>query len=288
MNIHDAIAAVGDAHLDPGVHESLGDVWAGMGRPIHAVAVYRTAVALNGDGPDLPRKLAAATAACPTPLADLDHNRYARMRTLATALRELAGRDDFSLLDVGGGDGALSLFLPDTAYMLAEPATNGISGERLPFAEGAADLVCACHVLEHVPADARFDFLDALRSRARGHLVLLNPFLAAGAAFEERMGILIDTTGAPWAKEHLECGLPELALVEEYAENRGIEIDVRPDGAITTGFLSTLATHYAGLAGRAHELTRVHRYLNTLDPHAVTNPRLPGGYLVTMPGCGSA
>ena len=145
------------------------------------------------------------------------------------------------------------------------------------------DVVCACHVLEHVPPAARFDFLDALRLRARKHLVLLNPFRVEGSRYEERLNTVIDITDAGWAKEHLACGLPELSVVEEYAAARGLGVNVEPNGAMPTAFLANFVTHYAQLAGRTDDLPRIHRYLNSLDPAAMTNPSLPPAMLIHFP-----
>ncbi len=315
-----ALAAVPAAPLEPKTHERLGDAWVGLQRPLPAVACYRTAMALGGEEPPLlVLKLALAelaagcpqqaedrlravmgrtdgvlreqmaqaaescAAASPVPLGDRDHNRRYRMESLAMFLTGTCGREDFQLLDVGGGDGLLSLHLPHAGYRLAEPDINGLRGEALPFPPRSVDVVCACHVLEHVPPEARFDFLDALRDRAREHLVLLNPFHVPGSGYRERLQTVIDLTGADWAREHLACGLPETALISEYAAARGLTFTMEPNGAIPTAFLANLVSHYARKAGCAAELARINRYLNSLDPQALTNPRLPAAMLVHFP-----
>lgn len=308
--------AVAAAPLDPDAHEALGDVWRESGHPIAAAACYRTADCLGEPGvlrlfklalaeiqagrtstartrlaalpADLPEEvrtqIAKALDLCDsmpeTPLTDHDHNRHLRMATLANALRDLGLPETLDLLDVGGGDGLLALHLPTARYRLAEPATNGLRGEALPFPDRSVDAVVACHVLEHVPAEARFAFLDSLRRISRGHLLLLNPFAVAASRYEERLRLVLDLTGAVWAKEHLECGLPELDVVREYAEARGLRLRVEPNGATPASFLGTLVTHYATLAGRQAELPRVHRYLNGLDRALLTNEGLPTAYLV--------
>ncbi len=312
MTIETHIEAVRTAPLDPMVHASLGGAWLDAGHPVHAVACLRTALALGAEDDetrllhvaalleagrsdlaraalsDLPdsdlvaRMREMADATDQRPPGAMDHNRFARMRTLSEALVDLAGCDDFSLLDIGGGDGSLALLLPRVRYVLAEPDTNGISGESLPFGTGTFDAVCACHVLEHVPAQGREAFLDSLLDHAIDHLVLLNPFRAPGVDHDARLDIVVDVTGAPWAREHRACGLPDLDEVTTYAERRGLECTVEPDGAVATGFLSTLLSHYARLAGRVEDLDRINRYLNDLPAPVTTNPRLPGGYLVRI------
>lgn len=276
------MTAIAGAPLAPKNHERLGDAWFDDGRIVPAAACYRTAAALGGAGPPLERKLAATRMTDDT-LAAMDHNRHYRMATLATFLRGVCGCRDFELLDVGGGDGLLAQHLPKAGYRLAEPATNGLRGEALPFSPGSVDVVCACHVLEHVPPGDRFDFLDALRARARHHLVLLNPFRVSGGRYEERLQTVIDLTDAGWAREHLACGLPETTVIEEYATARGLDFTISPNGAMPTTFLGNLVSHYARLAGRAADLDRINGYLNAVDPDLMTHPELPAAMLVHFP-----
>jgi len=281
-SLQSVLAAVARDPLDPEIHERLGDAWIGRDRLVPAAACYRTAAALGGTGRDLERKLAGSRLS-PDVLAGMDHNRHFRMTTLAGFLREVCGGDEFELLDVGGGDGLLAQHLPRAGYRLAEPGTNGLRGEALPFPPASVDVVCACHVLEHVPPASRFDFLDALRERARSHLVLLNPFRIPGSRYEERLRTVIDLTGAGWAREHLACGLPETTVIDEYAAARGLRFTMRPNGAMPASFLGTLMSHYAHLAGRAGDLERISRYLNALDPDRMTHPELPAAMLVHFP-----
>ncbi|PJA74521.1 hypothetical protein CO151_09505 [bacterium CG_4_9_14_3_um_filter_65_15] len=276
------MTAVAGAPLAPENHERLGDAWFEGGRHVPAAACYRTAAALGGAGSELERKLAGTRMTGDT-LAAMDHNRHYRMTTLAAFLRGICSSEDFELLDVGGGDGLLAQHLPRASYRLAEPATNGLRGEALPFSPESVDVVCACHVLEHVQPEDRFGFLDALRERARRHLVLLNPFRIPGGRYEERLRAVIDLTNAGWAREHLACGLPETTVIEEYAAARGLTFTISPNGAMPTAFLGTLVSHYAHLAGRAADLDRINGYLNAVDPDLMTHPGLPAAMLVHFP-----
>jgi hypothetical protein len=118
-------------------------------------------------------------------------------------VRNLHGGEAVSILDVGGGDGALSLFLPEVRYMLAEPTTNGISADA--FAPKSFDVVVACHVLEHVSGDARTAFMEMLSSRARRHFLLLNPFYDPAGHDKERLQPVVELTGAQWARTSGMC-----------------------------------------------------------------------------------
>ncbi|MCP4571113.1 MAG: class I SAM-dependent methyltransferase [bacterium] len=279
MSRSQALAAVSAAPLEPASHEKLGDVLVACGQAVAAHACYRTALALGGDGNDLRAK---ADAGREISLAGLDHNRTFRFRCLRDELLACAGRSDFSLLDIGGGDGSLSLMLPDTAYQLVEPGTNGLSAEDLPHSPDSVDVVCACHVFEHIPPDAREDFLEGLVGLARGHVLLLNPFAAAGGHHQERLRIAVDILDAGWAKEHLACGLPQLDEVTDWARRRGLACRTWPNGAVGTAFLVTWVNHYARLAGRAVEAERINRYLDSLPPDLLTAPALPAAWFVHL------
>ena len=73
------------------------------------------------------------------------HNTYYRLKTLSEHMTALSGGGQFTVLDIGGGEGDLCLFLPDAAYVLAEPSINGISGQELAFEDKSFDFVVAVH-----------------------------------------------------------------------------------------------------------------------------------------------
>lgn len=279
MTREEAVAGVRAAPLDAAAHATLGDVLAQAGEAVAAHACYRSSRALGGDDAALADRLAAGAR---IGLDGLDHNRHYRLHSLRDALRRVAGGDAFSLLDIGGGDGALALLLPDVAYRLAEPGVNGLGAEDLPDAPDSVDVVCACHVYEHISADARPAFLDGLVRTARRHVVLLNPFAAAGVDHEERLRIAVDLLDADWAREHLACGLPDLGEVTAWAESRGLRCRAWPNGAVGTAFLATWVGHYARLAGRGPEADRIHRYLNGLPRDLLTAPELPAAWFVHL------
>ncbi len=317
MDRHSALAAVQAAPLDPTAHEQLGDAWRAAGAPWPAQACYRGALFLGASGPGVPLKLALtllqlgrtddarrlleplevpagpladdrrallelASATPAVPLADLDHNRHHRLRTLAREIRTVAGSSPCTVVDIGGGDGALAAFLPDDAYLLVEPDTNGLTGLDLPLTPGSVDVVCACHVLEHIAPAQRDGFLDQLVATSRRHVLLLNPFAAPGGRHEQRLQLAVDLTGAPWAREHLACGLPDLDEVRAYARRRGLAAALRPHGAVGTSFTVTMMHHFANLAGRRDQAARINAYLNGLDEELLVSPALPAAWLVHL------
>ncbi len=315
MDRNQALSAVTASPLDPVAHENLGDVYRAADSHWPAQACYRSAGFLGATEPGVFLKLAIsllnlgriedarnilvslgdlagplagdrdallkhATTMPAVPLANLDHNRFYRMRSLAQEIRSLAGPEQCSVLDIGGGDGLLAAFLPNDAYLLVEPGTNGLSGLELPLEANSVDIVCACHVLEHIPVGQRDQFLDQLVATAKNHVILLNPFAAEGGKHQERLQLTVDLTGAEWAREHLACGLPELDVVRDYANRRGLSLSVRPNGAVGTAFATTLMNHFAQLAGRQDEAKRINAYFNSLAEELLISPSMPAAWLV--------
>lgn len=209
-----------------------------------------------------------------------DHNWYYRLWSLSNSIKQLSDGRRLSILDVGGGDGGLAHFLPDCDYCLAEPTTNGIFGECLPFENEAFDYVVACHVLEHIEPENRQQFLEQLLSKSRNGLILLNPFNIEGASEKERLELLIDITGAEWAKEHLECSLPDIESIETFAEHLSLDLTVQPNGTLASSLALVFMSHFASLSGQQLALEKVNHFLNTRFINLMDSESCPTAYLV--------
>lgn len=209
----------------------------------------------------------------------MNHNQYYRLKSLSDELYKRSGSTHFSVLDVGGGEGQLASFIPEVSYCLAEPSINSISGTNLPFPNSAFDYVVSCHVLEHIPIDQRTIFLDQLLSKSRKGLILLNPFHIEGTHVEERLKLIIDITSAGWAKEHLECSLPTIQFIETYAQDRKLEISIKPNGTLTTTLSFVFMDYFADRSDKKSEIGKINKLFNTQLTNILDSKEFPTGYM---------
>lgn len=274
-------------NYDQTVLFDLADAYLTLGHIEHAEAIYKI-ISAEDDDINLLLKVKKLKALFktiePNPLSNLNHNQYFRLKTITDHLHNLFIDSNTSVLDVGGGEGKLNLFIPMPKYQyaLAEPIINGISGIDLPFPNRAFDAVVACHVIEHIPPDKRQEFIYQLCRTAKKYVLLLNPFSNPKSFEVERLQLVFELTKASWAKEHLDSTLPNLDELENIFCKRGLRYKIQPIGSTAATLAMVFLDHYALSAGCNSELKRIHKFFNTRFWNHIQNNDFPNDYLVEI------
>lgn len=297
--------------LDHRAHFKLAQHYFAIARFIPAIAVCRTSLALGSESPEVYRLLAKAyfSAGCGSlgenlvvrgllpadyftslakeystdtgSLTNLPPFTYQRLKAVEARIRQAVPDEPVRILDVGGGDGALCLFMPNAQYVLAEPTINGITGQSDVFPEKSFDIVVACHVLEHIPEVEKDNFLDVLCSLAKNRVILVGPMDDHGIT-AQMDSLIYRITFASWAGEHLDCKLPTLDMVRKFARKRGLSCKVTANGDRAAVFWMVFALHYANIAGKTNELDEIVQFSNRYLNDHISNPNQPNDYFVEL------
>lgn len=246
------------------------------GQPFLAFSELKSAEFLGVDKKNISRYKKRILSSLPM-LETMNHNMFYRFKTLADELKVRNNESSFTVLDVGGGLGELAAFIPDASYCLVEPSVNGISGTNLPFENKSFDFVVSCHVLEHIPVKDRNLFLDQLLSKSKYGLILLNPFHIEVSSPDK---IVFDVTKAEWAKEHLECTLPYIEEIQNYANTNNLQLEIKPNGTITTTLAMIFMDHFYSKTNLKSEWDKVNYYFNNLSQSVLNNDKYPTACLV--------
>lgn len=206
---------------------------------------------------------------------------YGRMQFLARRIAAEADLPDLWVLDVGGGNGFMSVLLPRANYVLVEPVVNGISGLAVPFADKTFDVVLLAHSLEHVDASQREALLLEAMRAARRVTLILGPWVpAAGRPHSEEA--IVRATGAPWAKEHLAYGLPVLSDTLAFLDRQGVRYDVTPHADARVMYWQYLATHFGAEAGEDEAVLDATAFFQRHLDYRPAEPNEPHDFLVTV------
>lgn len=139
---------------------------------------------------------------------DLSWDRFVRLKTAAAAAAAAAApaaTKPHSVLDAGGYDGALGLFMPKATLDLIDPATTGGCVLNIPVVDGAYDSVMAIDVLEHIEPKDRAQALREFARVARKTVILNYPCRESQSAQE----LMLRLTNNQLVKEHVQWELPD-------------------------------------------------------------------------------
>lgn len=271
--------AIAHSPANPEPYRALAKAMGHAGYRYAANALLRSAAFLDGDITASSKDMYQIT---DSELISLNHNQHFRFQTIAKCLLSLDPSGRFSVLDIGGGHGQLAQFLPDADYFLVEPGVTGIGSHDLPFSGRTFDYVVCCHVLEHIPMSDREAFLESLMSIARKGLIILNPFKEETLPQEEALHIFIDLLNAGWAKEHLDCTLPQKEELSEWANKKGYHISFTPNGFMPFTVATEFVERYAGKLGRRKDLATLNRFFNERFSELLDSDAAPTAWLATI------
>ncbi|MBX3151487.1 hypothetical protein KF728_15140 [Candidatus Obscuribacterales bacterium] len=151
--------------------------------------------------------------------SDLTWDRYARLHRTAESIRQVVQKSEV-ILDVGGYDGALALFLPEHHIDVLDPITTG--GTALSITAEPYEAVVSIDALEHVPPENRDTFLIQLSKLGRRACFINFP----SAATANAQKLIFDLTGNPLIQEHVAWPLPSLVYVKKFLESAGFSVHV--------------------------------------------------------------
>lgn len=109
------------------------------------------------------------------------------------------------VLDVGGFDGALALFLPSHFRVwVVDPESTGASGDLLPFPDRHFETVVSVDAIEHMPAEKRPLFVRELLRVCRRALFVNFPQQTT----MDSQRLALELTGNRFIDEHVRFVLP--------------------------------------------------------------------------------
>ncbi|MDZ4837868.1 MAG: hypothetical protein SGJ27_29135 [Candidatus Melainabacteria bacterium] len=178
---------------------------------------------------------------------DLTWDRFHRLHRTAEAIKRAIEVSE-SILDVGGFDGSLALFLPQYDIDVLDPITTG--GTGFSITTEPYDAVVSIDALEHVAPDERLLFLEQLCKVAR-HSCFIN-FPGRQTAIAQKL--IFELTNNPLVKEHVEWQLPDMDYVKQHLESSGFLVETQQHTSlsqwISQYLLQTVAPDLGAKANR--------------------------------------
>lgn len=153
----------------------------------------------------------------------LGYGKYQRFKVIADSIKSFT-RGGLKIVDIGGGYGEFSFFVPQHHYVLVEPLVTGI-GTPIPFKEKYFDIAVCADVIEHIPKTDRESSILEMMRLTRKRIYLTAPL---GKMNREAEILFFKITENPWIKEHLSHEFSTLDEIKIFLKNLGVQYKVSP------------------------------------------------------------
>ena len=134
----------------------------------------------------------------------IEYDRFMRLSTVAERVNSLKLAKNTLVLDVGGFDGAFSLFVPSLRVQVVDPATTGGSALALLFPDKYFEVVVCIDALEHLPRGDRPKLLQELVRVTKSNLFVNFPEARSMDAQKSVLSIFSNK----FIQEHINYQLP--------------------------------------------------------------------------------
>ncbi len=174
--------------------------------------------------------------------------RYKTVQVIVEQLKERTGRQQVSILEIGGnGQCNLEELLPGEQIQysnltipkerIGDERFIALDGTNMPqVATDAYDLVIALDVFEHVPGEKREQFLVETYRVAKYVTILCFPFAnGKNESAERRVNNYYKAIYGKnhiWLEEHIKNGLPAMEETEDFLRNKGMDYHMFRHGDI--------------------------------------------------------
>ncbi len=149
----------------------------------------------------------------------IELDRFMRISTTAEQVNNLNLKKGTIVLDVGGFDGALALFLPSLRVWVIDPQTTGGNGLKIPFPDKHFDVVVSIDAIEHLPRKERAKFLQELVRVTRSKLFINFPEARSMIVQKAVLSVLDNK----FIQEHVNYQLPTSKEVVDFLK------EIRPN-----------------------------------------------------------
>ena len=226
------------------------------------------------------------------------YERYILLARIEKLFRPSAS--PYRVLDVGGHTPAFwpgftslaGTLIPDAAVTVVDVLPGAelknyvrASGLRLPFRDGAFDLVCSLDTLEHIPAGHRQALLEELLRVTHGGLYVAFPFDSASNRWAE--SLLVEYTNVllhdpvPALLEHRQLGLPDRQLVSNWLAKRCHPWVTFEQGNTDVWLLMMLTYHSLRIPGTDFVQELNQRFNHVYAAQDWSTPAYRSGYVVS-------